>query len=88
MRIAYSVGVGRKTQKRKKNMQIEARSLARTNNAESAATALRALGCKLSPAHDRLWLVPPGSIRAATQIARENQYPAAFKIERKVTAEI
>ena len=61
-------------------MQIESASLARMNNAESAATALRALGGKLSLEHDRLWLIPSGTIRAATQIARENQYPAAFKI--------
>jgi len=58
------------------------------NNAESAATALRALGGKLSPEHDRLWLIPEGTIRAAKQIARENQYLAAFKIEKKVTAEM
>ena len=58
------------------------------NNAESAATALRALGGKLSPAHDRLWLIPHGTLRKARQIARENQYPAAFKIGRKVTAEM
>lgn len=33
----------------------------------------------MSPAHDRLWLVPAGKIRAAKQIARANGYPAAFR---------
>ena len=62
-------------------MNIEAASLARMKNAQTAHTALIALGGRLSPAHDRLWIIPPGTIRAAKQIARENHYPAAFKIE-------
>lgn len=58
---------------------IDPCALGLVTSAEQAASALRNMGCVLSPSHDRLWLVPAGKIRAAKRVARDNQYPAAFQ---------
>jgi hypothetical protein len=70
---------------RKNNMTtqitIEPRALGGMVAAENAEMELTAIGCKLDPSRDRLWIVPAGKIRAARQIARTNNYPTAFAME-------
>lgn len=58
---------------------IDQKTLSSLACAERAELELSGLGCTLSPTHDRLWLVPPGKMRAARRISRDNRYPAAFR---------
>lgn len=62
-----------------KAISIDPRTLAGMNLSQTAEAALRELGCTLSPAHERLWIVPAGKMRVARRIARDNRYPAAFR---------